>query len=460
MGKHISKDDIVNKLLIKTIDKNLNNNKLIMCINKYFTQKGFSVEIVEGLFNGEISVNLLTDYYKMALCRAMEEYFCSDVKGGVNLEQTKINASKGEFKLENYWVETLIHAFDGVTAKKVVVNQILLNGFTRKDRAEWCGYMTYEQIYNYLILSRFYYNYDSQREPTVVSLGKNKVVVVPTINKESVDSISEAIISGDFEDTQIVLNCRIGDNNVYKLSSYEVFKNDDVQIDNLEIFQKLDVVDGMHRILGISKAVESSNGNEDILNRKICVRLVVRTVKKCENIITQSFKRGDTGKSYLDSMEVNDYTKFVDDLILETKGLTGKVSKTYGLAVAQESLTYKNLMVDMIKEWEVEVSDLAVYSSTLGKLSKRLTEILYAMDKYTATHKDDKIKNIKLLRNANIFSVYMQTSYNLQDKTIVDFELYNDLFDMITSLDNITIKELKLNSDKCNINKVVSYFVK
>lgn len=458
MSKFISKEETVNKLLIKTIDKNLNNNKLIMCINRYFTKKGFPIEIVEGIFNGETSVNLLTDNYKMALCRAMDEYFTSDVTGGIDLEQAKINANKGEFKLENYWNEHQIYAFEGVTAKQVIINQVILENFIMKNDMEWSGYITYQQIYDYLVLNRFYYNFDTQREPATVDLGKDKKVLVPNINKEAVDSISDAIKKGEFEDTQIVLNCRISDSGEYKMIPRVTYETEGLTVANIEILQKLDVLDGMHRILGCARAVESSSGKDDIASTKIGVRLVVRTTDECINIVTQSFKRADTGKNYLSGLEINGYTKFADKLIAVTPTLKGNVGRSFGLAIAQKSVTYKTLIADMTKLLNIDVENLGMSTIIIKKMSVKIEEILSWKNNYIENNKENTDKKFNLLNNVNIFSVYMQVAFNLKEEVLGDFELYNDLFDMITDLDNDTVKELKLNSEKCNINKVIGYF--
>lgn len=462
----MSKKGDINKLLIKTIDKNLNNNKLIMGINRYFTKKGFPIEIVEGLFNGETSVNLLTDNYKMALCRAMDEYFTSDVTGGVDLEQTKINANKGEFKLENYWTETPIHEFEGITAKKVIVNQVILENFMMKNDSEWAGYMTYEQIYNYLVLNRFYYNFDTQREPIAVDLGRGRKVLVPNINKEAVDSIAESIKNNTFEDTQIVLNCRISDSGECKMIPRITYETEELTIANIEILQKLDVIDGMHRIMGISRSIESSDNKSDVANNKIGVRLVFRTADECVNIVTQSFKRADTGKNYLSGLEINKYTKFVDKLIAVTPSLRGNVGKSFGLAIAQKSVTYKTLMTDFVKELNVDVEDFGTSTVLIKKMQVRLEEILsykksYVVDILSQNNDDtnNNNKNFNLLDNVNIFSVYMQVAFNLKDEVLGDFDLYNNLFDKIINLDSDTVKDLKLNSEKCSINKVISYFI-
>ncbi|MGL5328745.1 MAG: hypothetical protein ACRDD7_05720 [Peptostreptococcaceae bacterium] len=456
MSKFISKEEILNNLLFKVVDKNVNNRNLIMTVNKFFEQKGFSISVVEDLFGGEIKINMITNHYKMALCRACEEYYCDELKGeGYNTADGKRYQKDNSFKLENYFNEHQIHSYEGIIPQKIEVNQIILEKFVMKNDLEWSGYMTYEQIYQYLAFNRYHYNFDTQREPMVIKIG-GKEKKIPSINKEAVDSIAEAVSQNKFEDTQIVLNCRINDRGGYKLIPNIIYEKNGITIANLEILQKLDVIDGMHRILGISKAYEEDSDKEKYRKNKIGVRLVVRTAEQCVSIVRQSFKRGDTGKVYLESLEENDYTKFVDKLIDVCPSLQNNVARTFSLAKADNKMTYTSLIIDMVKKLEIPVENKGLMTIVIPKISEKLEEIVSEIDNYIENNKD---KDCNLLKNVNIFSVYMQISYDLKDKALGDFNLYNSIFDKIVNLDKKDIVDLKLNSEKCSVNKIVNYFL-
>lgn len=456
MSKYISKEEILNNLLFKVVDKNVNNRKLIMTVNRFFEKKGFPISIVQDLFSGEIKINMITNHYKMALCRACEEYYCNDLKGeGYNTADGKKYQKDESFKLENYFNKDQIYSYEGIIPQKNEVDKVTLENFVMKNDMEWSGYMTYKQIYQYLTFNRFHYNFDTQREPVVIKLG-SRTVKAPAINRESVDSIAEAVSQNKFEDTQIVLNCRISDGGEYKMIPHIAYENNEVTIANLEILQKLDVVDGMHRILGIARAVEEDNNKDKYKNAKIGVRLVIRTAEQCVNIVSQSFKRGDTGKVYLETLNENDYTKFVDKLIAVCPSLENNVARTFDLAKVDNKLTYKSLMIDMVKKLEIKVENKGLSSIVIQKMGEKLEEIVSEIDNYIENNKD---KDCSLLKNVNIFSVYMQIAYDLKDNVLGDFNLYNSVFDKIVDLDKKDIVELKLNSEKCSVSKIVNYFL-
>lgn len=456
MSKFISKEDVLNKLLFKAIDKNINNRSLIMTINRFFEKKGFSISTVQDLFTGDTKVNLITNHYKMALCRACEEYYCNELLGeGYNTAEGKRYQKEESFKLENYFNEHQIFNYEGIIPQKIEINQIMLENFVMKNDMEWSGYMTYEQIYQCLTYNRFHYNFDTQREPMIVRLG-NKIVKAPSINKDSVDAIAESVKQNKFEDTQIVLNCRISDSGEYKMIPHIIYEKNGLTIANLEILQKLDVPDGMHRILGISKAYEEDADKAKYKDMKIGIRLVIRSSEDCVAIVSQSFKRGDTGKNYLSVLDENDITKFVDKLIGVCPSLQNNVARTFSLAKADNKLTYKTLMVDMVKRLEIPVENRGLSTIVIKKMGEKLEEIVSEIENYSENNKD---KNCNLLKNVNIFSVYMQIAHDLKDEVLGDYELYNSIFDSIVGLENNKIVELGLNLEKCSLNKILSYFL-
>lgn len=432
--KNSSLDDI----LIDAIESNLTNRDLYQLTILEFGHKGFNTNIIQEVFSGEVKVNTLLDNYKIALLNSFHKHFGID-----------------KFKASNYFSEDKMFDYEGITPEVNVVDEIVLKNFRMKNENELFGDMTYKQVYDYLTNSKLYYNLDTQREPKLKKIG-SEYINVPNIDTNAVDSIKEAILNNQFEDTQIVLNCRLSNSGV-KLKFDETYKSNDIVLGNVIIDQKLDVVDGMHRILAIANAQsEYYSKFKKYKEDTISVRLVIRDVQSARNIVLQSFKRSDTGRDYLNAIEENDYTKFVNLLEKKCLYLENNIGKTYEESVAFKKLSYMELVVKMLKRLEIQVNDRREVSEYVKIFSERLTEIYIEIDRFIEKNSNS---NVKILKNVNMFAVYMQLAFNLKDEDLVDFRVYDDLINKIDNLSDENIKSLKVQTKACNIDKLIEYFV-
>ena len=87
------------------------------------------------------------------------------------------------------------------------INDIYCEDFKRINSYEYHGDFTYEQVYKYMKNILWIYYPATQRSSKYREVNEKTIIREVNVNKKSVNEISNLILEGKFEATEIILNC-------------------------------------------------------------------------------------------------------------------------------------------------------------------------------------------------------------------------------------------------------------
>ena len=324
-------------------------NKVLRSVNAEYQEKGMSMNKLNMFLNGQIEVDQLDDYDLIALCKNF------------------YNLGFKNFNPKNFFGELKIANYESYITVEEPFDKIILENFIKINDFEYRGQITYKQIYDYLSHSLIFYDSEAQRSPKFKKIGSKNGsealnVRTENLNMKSVNEIAKSVLDKTFEDTELVFNCELleGKNQKFKfISKYEDILGDIIIKPNY-ITQDDDttwvsITDGFHRCKGIVSAINKHLGKTgEYLEGSIGLRLVRADKERAKRIVYQTFLRSADEPEWIDSLQKNDYTKFVDMVLKESKLLT--VDNTIDLANMNEKLTSKSLLVDFVKKMNIKVN--------------------------------------------------------------------------------------------------------
>lgn len=210
--------------------------------------------------------------------------------------------------------------------------------------------------------------------------GKKRETI--NLDNNKIKSICDAVLANKFEDSEIILNCEVvkGKKPKYKfIQKYQNILGDIIIEPNYnrddEDFTVVSIIDGYHRCKGIIMALIKNYEKEGKwLEGTISIRLVRATKERANRIVNQSFQRIQDKLEWSNTLEENDYTKFVDNLVSSSEFLT--IENTTDEAVYSNKLTSKSLLVDIFKETNINVNDLSDNIFTSQAIAKNF-DIIY-----------------------------------------------------------------------------------
>ncbi|MGL5151169.1 MAG: hypothetical protein ACRC7N_11425 [Clostridium sp.] len=421
-------DNYIDKLI-----KNKEDKKFHEEVSMEFMKKGFPTYVVQEVFSGERRLETLVKDQLIAMGKIWYKFIGKEIED-----------------LEEYFGQNDVYNYEGRIFTNKKIDKMIFKTFIKTSDTEYDGKIDYKDLYDYYTASKLPYNTTTQRYPKFRLIG-DKMVEVPNIDDTAVESIKECVLKGEFEDTQIVLNCR--EINAGEFTFKKLATLNDIEVGNLIIDCKLDVLDGMHRTLGIVMAAsEYYIKNKKPIEGKIGIKLVCRDVKGAKRIINQSFKRSDTDKDFKKALEDNDYNKFVEKLANKTSCLKNNVAYKYEEALAMKKTTYHDLIVKLVKKYNYNVKDLGESLTKTTRLASVLNELMEIVDnKYNETQK-------QILKNANVFALYLAFANDKINKEFIDYKEYEEIIKTIIENEDILINDLKVNTKGCDINRLVDYF--
>ena len=328
-----------------------------------YEEKGFSINRIKMLLNGQIDVNGLEERDMIAICKALYKI------GHVALNPSEFF---GSLKIVSY---------ESAVRVEKVIDKIELKNFIKKNDYEYKGYVTYKQIYDYINNTLIFYDYEAQRSPRYRKVGsidgaEAMYIRTENINEKSIRDIADAISNNSFEDTEMVFNCEMikGKNQNFLFESkFNDIVGDIVIKPNYEIADKnttwVSITDGFHRCKGIMLAMAKHyKETGEYLEGSIGLRLVRVDKERAKRIVHQTFLRSADEPEWIKSVVSDDYSKFVDKVIENSKSLT--VENTIEIAEIKKAITSKSLLIDIVKHTNIEVNnDSEVYykSMDIGK---------------------------------------------------------------------------------------------
>ena len=330
------------------------------------------------------------------------------------------------------------------------------------------GRISYGDLVDYIHEGLIRYNKETQRQPTLRKLGtKGGYVRDITLNMKSVKEIANLMYDGKFDENEIIFNIRLSNdksNPKYKFHNlYEqifgyllITPNTFVQEDS-EDFTIVEILDGYHRIKGAEMAVAKARKNGIELEGGFDVRIVVKDIEEAKRIVIQTFKRSDTGEEFLESLEINDYSKFIDSVIEYSSILKNNVSNDYMQCMEKKSLTYKTILVKTLQKCtDIDVNSVAVKKIGAKKVAEILDNIILYLSEVYYNNDLQLMKETSSLLDINIFVGYLGVACELYKSKKDDFDIIaNKIFDNIDIINN----NMHLKDKKCNVEAIYNEFI-
>lgn len=192
---------------------------------------GMVIRIVDG----DYEISQLQNGQLYLIAKAFKEY-----------DPIKFN-----YDLEKYFDEKDRDSAYGKTHEMSKILQIKCLEKGTEDKPEWIGVLSYQEIYEIYSNGLLRYNMNTQRVPNVY-IQNGTQYLVADIDGYAVKSIAKAIDEERFETNTITLNILKTEESI-KLPYKDFVLEIDTEKNNI------DIIDGVHRILGICDAVSKRN---------------------------------------------------------------------------------------------------------------------------------------------------------------------------------------------------------
>jgi len=301
----------------------------------------------------------------------------------VNLYEIKID-------VEEYFTDTEItNAMQNKNNLKLEVNQIIAfeNVLQIKNNNDeyWVCSITLKQIYELMKMGVLGYNLDSQRAG-ILKKYKNETMVIPDINEKNVQEIKRDMINKKFLSNMISFNILPEYN--YKLEYNSINKN---LLVNTNIFS-IDIIDGMHRIMGCVRAIEE---NPD-LQGELLLKITSMSLERARMFIIQESKGNVQNKEHLEKYNPeNKITMFINNI--NKKG-SEKTNILYDKIDMGTNTPFIWIPFELFKRGLILSGFMDDISNTDNK--KNLEKIEeFIIDWFTKFYEIAKDNNIKICKN-------------------------------------------------------------
>lgn len=375
-----SNKELLENLSWVLFDVGLKNKDLIKAINKKLTEKGISKNIMHLLYDDLKGVDELDDITIMCILDASYAILKDD-----------------RVDMKNYFGVNKITQYEAYMNLETPLEEIILDGMEEHEEdGSYTGTISYEQIYNFMNNNLLIYYKETQREGKITKLGNNYIKTI-SINKKNIKEMSELAIKGELSPSEIKLNILLTDEDV---EPQVYFKKEYKDIGELCIKPEYEnentktlctIADGYHRLLAITNAVSKHlSETGEMLQGYMLVTVTMKDVEQIKQVILQTFKRSQTSREFLKTLESNDYTKFVDNIL---KNVNLPVANTYAdLKTGDHIITYKTLLIDVVKCMDVKVNSKSASVIASKQIAENIEIILDYM----------KSKDIKITCNSFI----------------------------------------------------------
>lgn len=409
-----SNKELLENLSWVLFDVGLKNKDLIKAINKKLTEKGISKKIMYLLYNDLKNVDELDDITIMCILDASYDV----------LRDNKL-------KISQYFGINLITQYEAYMNVQEPLDEVILENIQEHEDGSYTGIISYNQIYDFMNNNLLIYYKETQREGKLTKLG-NKYIKTISINKKNIKEMSELAIKGELAPSEIKLNILLTDEDV---EPQVYFKKEYKDIGELCIKPEyqdeqhktlLSIVDGYHRVLAIVDAVgRHLSKNDEMLQGYMLITITMKTVEQIKQVILQTFKRSQTSREFLKTLESNDYTKFVDNIL---KNTNINVANTYAdLKTGDHIITYKTLLIDVVKCMDVKVNSKSASVIASKQIAENIEIILDYM----------KSKDIKVTCNSFISILAIADKMRKDDTLFLNIDKVN-----IESENKLTTKEI------------------
>lgn len=456
--------DIINIESARAFEQRKENKEFIKQLNLELASKKLNPFLGTALLDGTKMVEDANEMELIALTKVAYEYLRDD-KGN------KYKTIDFDF----WWEAEDKYKYD-MFSSNITENllQIKLDLIQRIDSKNYVGRISFSQIADFMKNNLMRYNIICQRAYKTKSIGTRGLSLRSIdLKKENVNEIEKLILKNKLEETQMILNVRLPEDdedfdpdikfvpfNEKELSNIgTLLIRPDYNIDS-KTFTTAEILDGYHRIKGICQAVEryrlEHNGKSP--EGGLDIRIVCRTLTEGRNFISQIFKRSDTNFDSIKGYEQNEVTDFLDALIKNSEILRENVSVNYEDYTIESKLTYKSVLIDVVKEYmDVPLDSLGKSNKMARGISEKIDEIIFDI---SVKYFDDDLNKMK--NNSNLLDANMFIGYFAIAEELLKYNRYNldEITDNLYSLSDDEFKKLKINNKTTNRKVVFDFFKK
>jgi hypothetical protein len=317
--------------------------------------------------------------------------------GNGDLDPTK-HFEKNELKL----VET----YDASIYKEEALKlPITLNNFLMIDDENYLGILDIKFLKKMFDADLIRYNYETQRNAKFIKI-KGETQRVANITQKSVEDIAEGIVKGTLAPTQLTFNASVGTSDEGDELQYNAKKME------LEIKKgtMIDILDGMHRLMGSLRALE--------INPEIEFRFSI-LVKNCNTASAQKFI-GEINtvnvmpKAHVEAMKALRRSDSVVKQLQRESDL--RISQTNRIHSRNNELVSSKILADTIDE-EFKMNT----KSDANEVGEYLTDFFNTL---MGTYTDEFINKVRETReksiiNSNVmFAGYIVLAKRMREENI------------------------------------------
>ncbi|MBZ9693332.1 hypothetical protein [Clostridium sp. M14] len=456
--------DIIDIESVRSFEKRKVNKEFIKNFNLELASKKMNPFLGTALLDGTKKVKRLNKMELMALTKIAYEYLRDD--DGKPYSTIRFDYWFG--KEDNYEYKM----FSSNITENLL--QIKLSLMQRIDSNNYVGRILFSEIADFMQNNLMRYNIMCQRGYKTKSMGtKGFALRTIDLHQENVDEIEALISKNRLEETQMILNVRLpeGDedfepnikfvpidenNNELKNIGTVVIKPD-YNIDS-KTFTTAEILDGYHRIKAICQAVQKyrDQHNGKSPDGGLDIRIVCRTLTEGRNFIAQIFKRSDTNYDSIKGYEQNEVTDFLDMLIKNSEILRENVSVNYEDYFIDKTMTYKSILMDIVKEhMNVPLDSIGRSNKMARELAEKIDELLFDI---SAKYFNDSLHEMKEKSNlleANMFIGYFAIAEELLNKKYYNL---NDITDNLYGLSDDVFKKIKISNKTADRGVIFEFF--
>jgi len=421
-----------------------NDNAVISEVVRKFTEKGFPIGKISGLFTQATPFSYISD---LELC-----LFTMYLHHSINNYKIDPNHFFNEAEIQQ--AEALNYF-----SFKEKTNRIVLYNVDQINEHQWiCSKETYQNIVRHFENGLLTYNPKTQREPLKRKV-RDRIIEVINIDMKKISEIKEEMLNNTFNTNAIIFNVR-------RMTGMEKIKYDaknrtlTIEVDN---DTKVDVIDGFHRLGGMLKAVEQ----KPEMDRLTSVYIYHVDEEKARQIIRQESKATPISEEWIEIMDVSNPNMEVTKTINNRQRMNEMFNRvgldSFELRRENKLVTFETLSKTI--EYVFNLKDKPIIEAR--KIENFLIELFNIVIgvNYTAFNANlAETRKVSYLADNNTFIGYIALGEELstkypdqwQDKLL---EALNEI-DFSKNNESLRAAGLENNINLSTIKKVYGYFRK
>ena len=302
------KDELI-EMIQETVEENLLNKNLQKSLKSEYIKKGFNINFTNLLWGNNVELDNLTVEQLIAITKV----FFNELK-------------EEKFRLTNYFSDGELFSYSLLEKENEVIQEILFKDVLKIDNKNFICRLDGKQADILLNNNLVAYYKEFQRNSKLVKTSTGRVVKKINVNKQNLIEMKERFLKGDLTPTSIhfaILNKGLGFRNNFKFK--ELYSNvGDILIKpNFDMQDKeympFIIADGFHRLSAFVSAYnEAKDKGVEFKSYLTCFINIFNDETSIKQFISDTFKRTDEDKSYLETLAPTDENVFIDKFISET----------------------------------------------------------------------------------------------------------------------------------------------